>query len=50
MEVCIKPPEHIFKLYQKVLNKTFKEIIDTEKFQYGFMLIKDAVNKISRLY
>ena len=42
----IKLLEHAFKLYEKVLDGSLREVVDTDKMQYGFMPGKGTVDAV----
>ena len=42
----IKLLEHAFKLYKKVLNGRFHEVVDIDKMQYGFMPGRGTVDVV----
>ena len=42
----IKLLEHVFKMYEKVLDRRLREVIDIDKMQYGFMPRRGTVDAV----
>ena len=42
----IKLLEHVFKMYEKVLDRRLREVIDIDKMQYGFMPKRGTVDAV----
>ena len=42
----IKLLEHAFKLYEKILDRSLREVVDFDKMQYGFMPGRVTVNAV----